>query len=101
MTGDKHFSKSLLVFTGPGCMNCKAEKPILDEVLKDYPEIKVYYYDTKALDDETQKVIDEYKPTGLPTLIYVESDWEVDYERRRIVGLKPASVIRRFLDGQN
>jgi thioredoxin 1 len=57
--------KEILHFTADWCMPCKRLKPILDEILLDYPDIKYNSIDV----DSNIGITNDYNVQSVPTLI--------------------------------
>lgn len=82
--------KELLKFEAEWCGQCKALKPTLDNVLKDFPDVKLTIVDCEI---EEQKIL-KYKIRSMPTLIYLVDGIEVG----RLSGAVPASKIIELLN---
>lgn len=76
--------ETFIVYAGTSdCGHCKEFKEVIDEVLKNYPDLTIYYfsadnYETK----EVQNVIYNYlyKLEYTPTIYYVQNGRTLDYE---------------------
>ena len=82
--------KELLKFEAEWCSQCKALKPTLDNVLKDFPNVKLTVVDCEVAEEETLK----YSIRSMPTLIYLKDNMEVG----RLTGAVPADKIRELLN---
>lgn len=82
--------KELLKFEAEWCGQCKALKPTLNNVLKDFPDIKLTIVDCEVDEEETLK----YGIRSMPTLIYLKDNVEVG----RLTGAVPADKIRELLN---
>lgn len=65
---------------------CKALKPTLDNVLKDFPDVKLTIVDCEIEEQKTLK----YQIRNMPTLIYL-------VDGSRLSGAVPASKIKELL----
>ena len=81
--------KELLKFEAEWCGQCKALKPTLNNVLKDFPDIKLTIVDCEVDEEETLK----YGIRSMPTLIYLIDGMEVG----RLSGAVPANKIKELL----
>jgi len=82
---------TLTIFESRGCLNCKAQKKIVDEVIGDYPHVEVNHPDEEDIDT----FIQEHHITTSPTMI-LKCD---GVETGRLASLRPASFVRTLLEG--
>lgn len=78
---------NLYNFGASWCHGCKIMKPIIDEILKDYPVLKRIDIDA---DDDKKGLLDKYMVRGLPTIIIESDDKKFT---KRISGTVPGKVI--------
>ncbi len=78
--------KELLKFEAEWCGQCKALKPTLDNVLKDFPDVKLTIVDCEIEEQKTLK----YQIRSMPTLIYLDEDENILY---RSTGLVTKDVV--------
>ena len=81
--------KELLKFEAEWCGQCKALKPTLNNVLKDFPDVKLTIVDCETDEQTTLK----YQIRNMPTLIYLKDGVEVG----RLSGAVPANKIKELL----
>ena len=62
--------KILLVFWKPNCPGCEYAEPLVAQLEKDYPAVKVIRINTKL--SENRAIRGEYGVNGTPTLVLVE-----------------------------
>jgi thioredoxin 1 len=77
--------KSIIKFSGKGCVNCRVIAPIFEEIEKEYPDIVFKSVDA----DDAQELTEKYCVTSLPTLVFLKDGEIAD----KLVGLKPKSLI--------
>ncbi|PKP62233.1 thiol reductase thioredoxin [Candidatus Atribacteria bacterium HGW-Atribacteria-1] len=77
---------AMVDFYSDGCSPCKELEPIVKELAKENPRLKVCKMDVM----ENPKTYLKYKVRGLPTLIFFKEGKEVD----RIIGLKTKAYIQ-------
>lgn len=82
--------KKLLKFEAEWCSQCKALKPTLDRVLKNYPDVELVKVDCEIDEEETLR----YGIRSMPTLIYLKDNIEVG----RLSGAVPADKIKELLN---
>lgn len=82
--------KELLKFEAEWCSQCKALKPTLNNVLKDFPDVKLTIVDCETDEQTTLK----YQIRSMPTLIYLVDGMEVG----RLSGAVPAAKIIELLN---
>jgi len=83
-------SLTILKFTAVWCPPCQFLKPILDKILKDYPEVELDTIDI----DEDQDTTSAYRITSVPTMVFMKDGQEVE----RLVGRYPEPLIRRAIE---
>lgn len=83
--------KELLKFEAEWCSQCKALKPTLNNVLKDFPDVKLTIVDCEVEEQKTLK----YQIRSMPTLIYLVDGVEIG----RLSGAVPANKIVELLNG--
>lgn len=97
------WSKRLLFIVGRGCGNCKCMKSVVfgpdntSGITKDYPDVQFVEMDKDDEHEFGKPVFEHFAITTIPTLIYMVDNIEVG----RISGLRPASFVKKVLDGQN
>jgi thioredoxin 1 len=57
-------------FWASWCAPCRMMSPVIDEIARDYPDVKV----CKANVDETPIISDLYKVTSIPTILVVKNN---------------------------
>lgn len=57
--------KVLLYFTAKWCTPCKHVKPLLNEVVTEFPDVQVQLVDI----DEQREVVRQYQVMSVPTLV--------------------------------
>jgi len=81
----------LIKFTKPGCMPCLHLSRYLERVLpEEYPELEISEIDISM---DTDYVVSNWKLRGVPTLILLKYDEEVD----RMVGYNTPDDFKRFI----
>jgi thioredoxin 1 len=63
----------LLDFWAPWCKPCKLMAPVIDEIEKDYTNIKV----TRINADEDGGMVTNYNVSSIPTYILIKDDGEI------------------------
>jgi len=63
----------LLDFWAEWCRPCKLMTPVIDEIEKDYPDIKV----TRINADEDGGMVTNYNVSSIPTYILIKDDGEI------------------------
>lgn len=63
----------LLDFWAPWCNPCKLMNPILDEIQKEYQDLKI----VKINVDEDAGMVNNYNITSVPTYILIKDDGEI------------------------
>ncbi len=86
---EKMADKVLVDLYATWCGPCKMIAPIVAEVAKEHPEIKVLRVDV----DEVEEVAAKYGVSSIPTLLYLEKGELV----RTQVGFMPKPSLLRFL----
>lgn len=61
--------KTLLYFTAEWCTPCRRVKPLLQEVLPEFPEVAVVFIDA----DTNREMLHEYHVMSVPTLLNPET----------------------------
>lgn len=61
--------KTLLYFTAEWCTPCRRVKPLLQQVLPEFPGIQVVFIDA----DEHREMLHEYNVMSVPTLLNPET----------------------------
>ena len=82
--------KVLIKFSSVGCMPCKIVAPIIDEIIKENPDIKYLGIDA----NEDRELAESFDISAVPTMIYF-----VDGEfKNSISGAKNKMAIKEFLN---
>jgi len=81
---------AMVDFYADWCSPCKQLAPIVEELARENPGLKVCKLDI----DENRKIYVKYKIRGIPTLIFFRKGEEFD----RIIGLKEKAFIQRKID---
>jgi thiol-disulfide isomerase/thioredoxin len=66
---------SILYFFNTDCTECAKQSIILDKIISDYPEIRVYYLDTKTDNPALDTLSSIYKVKTTPTLVINEKTY--------------------------
>lgn len=74
------------------CIPCKMMQPIMEEIEKEYPDVKIIFYDVWTSDG--QKYGKEYKIRVIPTQVFLDKD-EKEYFRHE--GFFPKEDIEKVL----
>jgi len=69
----KNKNMQLLDFWAPWCNPCKLMNPILDEIQKEYQDLKI----VKINVDEDAGMVNNYNITSVPTYILIKDDGEI------------------------
>lgn len=75
----------LLLISAVWCGPCKKIHPIIEEIEKEYPDLRVWFLD--AEDDED--FVEKYKVRSIPTLIFLK----YGEETLRLLGAVPKETI--------
>lgn len=86
-------SKSLVImdFFAEWCMPCRMMAPIFERLSEEYKKNVKF---CKINTDENQKLAEEFKIQGIPTLIIVKGNKEL----KRMVGFCPEDLLRQEID---
>lgn len=71
----KQNTVSILYFYGTDCVDCGKQSIILDKIISDYPEIRVYYLDKKTDNPALDTLSSIFKVTQSPTLVINEKTY--------------------------
>ncbi len=66
---------SILYFYDTDCEDCAKQSIILDKIISDYPEIRVYYLDRKTNNPALDTLSSIFKVTQTPTLVINEKTY--------------------------
>lgn len=66
---------SILYFYDTDCADCAKQSIILDKIISDYPEIRVYYLDKKSNNPALDTLSSIFKITQSPTLVINEKTY--------------------------
>lgn len=66
---------SILYFYDASCQDCAKQSIILDKIISDYPEIRVYYLDKSTYNPALETMSSIYKVTQSPTLVINEKTY--------------------------
>lgn len=66
---------SILYFYDTDCQDCAKQSIILDKIISDYPEIRVYYLDKKSDNPALDTLSSIFKITQSPTLVINEKTY--------------------------
>lgn len=61
---------SIVDFNADWCGPCRAIHPILEEIVKEHPEVDVYFVDV----DANEELTNEFNIRSIPTLMYYPAD---------------------------
>ncbi len=86
---EKAEGEVLVDFYATWCGPCKMIAPIVDQIAKEYPEIKVLSVDV----DEVGEAAAEYGVSGIPTLLHLKDGKLLNTQ----VGYAPKPTLVRFL----
>lgn len=78
---------NLYKFSADWCSGCKTMEPIIKEVLKDYPVVRLVEIDAE---NDEEGLLDKYMVRSLPTLVFESDDKTFT---RKIVGTCPATKL--------
>lgn len=84
----------LLDFYASWCSPCKMQAPILDSLMREYPDIQLFKVDIDSQDG--QVLITKHAIKSVPTLILFKDNKEV----KRLSGLVSEYELRSFLNGR-
>lgn len=71
----KKSTVSILYFYDTDCTECAKQSIILDKIISDYPEIRVYYLDRKTYNPALDTLSSIYKVKESPTLVINEKTY--------------------------
>lgn len=71
------------------CAPCKMMAPVIEEIAKDFPEVKVY----KANVDDTPIVANEYQVQSIPTIVVMKDNEIV----KKFIGVTPKAEIENAI----
>ena len=66
---------SILYFYDTDCVDCSKQSIILDKIISDYPEIRVYYLDRKTNNPALDTLSSIFKVTQSPSLVIAEKTY--------------------------
>lgn len=66
---------SILYFYDTNCADCAKQSIILDKIISDYPEIRVYYLDKKSDNPALDTLLSIFKITQSPSLVINEKTY--------------------------
>ena len=86
---------TIIKFGAEWCSGCKIMTPIIEEVVKNNPDVR--FKDVDVENDENN-LSAKYGIKSLPTLIFESDDKEFEY---KFVGTVPASKIQKVINDYN
>lgn len=91
----KEYLKGICVVevSGESCANCLTLMPILDRIIKERNDCKLYHIEAN---DDTMDLINEFKVFSIPTIL-VMYDLEVKASCR---GFQPEEILELWLDSK-
>ncbi len=66
---------SILYFHNNDCVDCSKQSIVLDKIISDYPEIRVYYLDTETYNPALDTLSSIFKVKETPTLVIAEKTY--------------------------
>ena len=84
---------SVVEVSGESCANCLTLMPILDRIIKERNDCKLYHIEAN---DDTMGLINEFKVFSIPTIL-VMYDLEVKASCR---GFQPEEILELWLDSK-
>ena len=86
----------VIMFGAESCSACKAFKPTLEKVIKNY-KLDIKYLDVDKLsDDDYSKLIGKFYFTGTPTTVFVQDGKEADTHSRIEGAQKYSKVVKKL-----
>ena len=82
---NNNIMEEIIKFKSNGCGGCKALQPVIEQIAKEYPDIK---FSDVNIDDDPDKAA-AFGVTTLPTLVFLKDGAEVG----KLMGLKPKTLI--------
>ena len=76
-------------FWATGCGPCKMMAPVVEEVAKDYPDVKV----CKVNVDEEPELSNAFKIVSIPTIVVIKNGEIID----SVVGYRPKEDIEKII----
>ena len=76
-------------FWATWCGPCKMMAPVVEEVAKDYPDVKV----CKVNVDEEPELSNAFKIVSIPTIVVIKNDEIID----SVVGYRPKEDIEKII----
>ncbi|MCL2846791.1 MAG: thioredoxin family protein [Firmicutes bacterium] len=86
--GEIERSNALVMFSGPGCGNCKMQEPLIKQLVTEFDTVKFL----KLNSSESMDLVEKYDVRTLPTLLLIKNGDVVE----TMAGLKP----KVFLHGR-
>lgn len=77
-------------FSASWCGPCKMLAPVIDEISKEYENIKFYNLDV----DECDELVEKYNISSVPTIIILKNKEEIDRE----IGFKTKDDLTEMLN---
>ncbi|NJE61182.1 thioredoxin family protein [Thermococcus sp. 21S7] len=80
--------KTVLWFSIPGCPPCRIVENFMEELSREFPEIKVVHINAEEWND----LVNRFDVLNVPTLVYLKDGKEV--ERQNLIRRKEEVLIR-------
>ena len=82
--------KVVIEFYGQGCLNCQMMTPIINNLEKDFPDVRFYRVNA----DDHHALVQQYQVASLPTLLLFRHGQILG----RIVGVKAQQTLHNLID---
>lgn len=81
------FDKAKLIkFYSPMCSECKTVKKNIDSAIKNYDDKIIYEeFNVSEKNPKTQSMIETYKITVVPTVVFVDKQGKIAYKKEGII----------------
>lgn len=97
----KQNTVSILYFYDTDCVDCAKQSIILDKIISDYPEIRVYYLDKKTDNPALDTLSSIFKVAQSPTLVINEKTYTGFQDIQKIESYIPEIKAWKILNSKN